>query len=165
MEFKLQKDVTLFVIVNHPFVYSKRWYRTLALELIDMSVHKLDAIVLGSFNEYDGSKGSSFFNTTKQYEKLVPKHKVDFLRVSPPYMKDIANIFKGPIVWMSMFAEYNEERHQQALQMIQEINLRENRTNLRAVYGRNYVAEIGAECSSDSYLYVSTCLTDRSNRR
>jgi hypothetical protein len=153
MEFQLKNDLTFFVIMNHPFVYSKRWHRTLSLELIDMSVHKLDAIVLGSFNEYDGSTGSSFFNTTKLYEKEVPRHKVEFGREPPPYVKDIGDIYKGPIVWVSMFAKYNEPWHQQALNMIKELQKQDNnRTNLRAVYGRNYIPEIGAECSSDSYL-------------
>ena len=117
-EFKLKDDVTIFVIVNHPFVYSKRWYLTLSIELLGLSIHQMDAIVLGSFNEYDGSKRSSFFNTTKLYEKEVPKHRVAFGKEPPPYVKDIALRYKGPIVWMSMFAKYNEARHQEALAMI-----------------------------------------------
>ena len=189
-QFELKGGLTLFVITNHPFVYSKRWALSLSLDILGFSLQSLDAIVLGSFNRLAESVQSNFMKLTLEYQKQRPRHKVEFQFQPPPLLDDVAATFAGPIVWMSMFSLYNAEYHLQALTMMEDLRNRPpassttnntttkqpttalathhhyQRTNLRAVYGRHYIhPELdGAECSSDQYSTVATCLPPHDSR-
>jgi hypothetical protein len=190
MTFFLRHNVIIHVLVNHPFVYSKRWHRTLALEFLKMPLFKLDAIVLGSFNALKESYKTSFQEVTLRYQKEMPHHRVNFLQQEAPLMQDVAQVYGGPLIWISMFAKYSQPYHEKAMTMISNLQFQngtrrdrsvvvvdtrpihqhhlDKRNNLRAIYGRRYIDSHlhGMECSSDSYDIVSTCLTNRtSNKR
>jgi len=174
-------NLHLYVIVNHPFVYSKKWKTVLERDILHLKQNTtlddhLDAIVLGTLNEYKDSRKSSFLPTTLQYQTDFPQHGVDFANIPPPHLRDMAQAYRGPIVWLSMFAKYNVGRHKQAVQYIQELSSISNtttanattttrRTNLRSVHGRRYIHSDwgGRECSSNVGERVATCITDRKN--
>jgi hypothetical protein len=185
MTFRLQHNVTIYVLVNHPFVYSKRWHRTLTLDLLKMPLEKLDAIVLGSFNSLSESHKTSFLQTTLRYQKEMPQHKVNFLEAEPPHLEQVAQVYGGPLIWMSMFALSNQATHDKAMAAMASLQFQNvtrsvvvdkrpihrhdlhARNNIRAVYGRRYIDSLlgGTECSSDSYDIVKTCLTNRTSKR
>lgn len=162
--FESHDNLTVYVIVNHPFVYSKTWKATLEIDMLKHPLHDLDAIVLGAFNSYRESRGTSFLNTTLAYQKQFPHQGVDFEHIEAPTIEEFAKVYPGPIVWLSMFAHYNVPIHQHALELIQTLSVTHRRDNLRSVNGRNYIDELGGEeCSSNVGEVVATCVTDKSN--
>lgn len=185
MKIELQHGVTFFVLINHPFVYSKRWPLTLSVDLLEMSLKSIDLIVLGAFNELVQSFKSNFLNTTLEYQKAVPRHQVHIEGIDPPYIDDVAAVYHGPIIYLGMFAQYNDEYYNQSLAMMEALKNKNpkskgrrfknsvqkhnqhQRTNIRSIYGRNYIQkELGGnECSSDSFQIVATCITDRNSKR
>jgi len=167
--FELKDGVTFYMLFNHPLFYSKRWPTTLSLDILGFPFKRLDAIILGTFNKLEESQKSTFLKQTLKYQKTFKKHKVDFHNQPPPYIRDVAERFGGPIIWLSMFAKYNHMYHKQALNMISELQQKPlpppdattatkatdalrtankagvaqynqyRRTNIRAVYGRRYI--------------------------
>lgn len=157
-------NLTIYVIVNHPFVYSKTWKATLEIDILKHPLHDLDAIVLGTFNSYRESRGTSFLNTTLEYQRQFPHQGVDFENIKAPNLEEFVKVYPGPLIWTSMFAHYNVPIHQRAVEMMKTLSATHNRSNLRSVDGRNYIEELGGkECSSNVGEKVSTCVTDRSN--
>ena len=160
VSFQFIHNVTITVIANHPFVYSQQWVHNLERDILNHPLSDLDAIVLGKFNGYQQSQNSTFLASTLEYQEQFPHQKIDFAHIPPPRIQEVASAYNGPLVWVGMFALYNEQRHQEALRMIRNLR-KDGRTNLHSVDGRKYIKRLGDECSSNIGNMVSTCQTDR----
>jgi hypothetical protein len=99
-------NVTIHVITNNPYVYSKNWLDLLESRLIKRPIASLDAIVLGRFNDQSNSQNTSFVKAMQEMSKNMDG--VDFNSIEPPHIGNIAQVYNGPIVAVSMFARYAE---------------------------------------------------------
>jgi len=69
-----------------------------------------------------------------------------------------ANVYSGPILAVSMFADHDVERTQDILRKVTTIQ-ESGRDNIVFINGRAYVPEIG-ECATDKSDTVGTCSKD-----
>lgn len=174
-----EHELTLYILINHPLVYSHSWKATLEIDVLEFPLQELDGIVLGGFNRHHADTRSSngalskvpdsnFAVMAREYQQRYPQQEVNFENIAPPSIQDVAKVYSGPLVWVSMFAGHGRNEHQEALEQIGFVTLTHNRTNLRSVNGRNYIEALGGdECSSNNKVggdaVVSTCVTDRSD--
>ena len=153
-----ENHLTIYVLVNHPFVYGRSWKVTLEIDILHHPLQALDAIVLGTFNRYSERADTKFVKAALDYQRRFPQQGVDFEHIPAPTVQDIARVYAGPLIWVSMFAGYNAGAHKESLAQIDFVTLTHNRTNLRSVNGRNYIQELGGdECSSNVGDKVTTC--------
>ena len=61
---------------------------------------------------------------------------------------DVAKVYRGPIVSVSMFA-FHGRIQERTDRFTQQVLLKKNRTNVHVVSGRKYIDEIGLECGTD----------------
>ena len=74
---------TLISLTNNPVMYSKNW-ESLVEGIIGQPLSSLDAIVLGQFNSYKESQGTSFLKTVTDVAKQQPNATIDFEHVQAP---------------------------------------------------------------------------------
>lgn len=156
---RLQQNITVFGFFNAYHVYSPRWV-DLIEETINRSLDSFDVIVLGKFNGFQDSKGTSF---AKLMKTLTAGTDADFERSRPPDVDAVANVYSGPILAVSMFANHDVERTQNILEKIKEIQ-EGGRDNIAFIDGRAYVPWIG-ECATDKSDIVSSCSKDFQSRK
>jgi hypothetical protein len=137
----LKENITVYGVTNLPHVYSPRWS-----ELLKVS--------LGHFNTFKESINSTFMTLMKN---LTAGTDADFERISPPGIEDVAKVYSGPIIAVSMFADYDVRRHKGVLKQIGALR-KKGRKNIFSIDGRQYVPYIG-ECASDLGMSIGTCLT------
>ena len=63
---------------------------------------------------------------------------------------DVAKVYRGPIVSVSMFA-FHGRKQERTDRFTQQVLLKKNRTNVHVISGRKYIDEIGLECGTDAY--------------
>ena len=158
-EVRLHQNITIYGAFNTPHFYSPRWSELLAESLNVDSLDSLDAVVLGHFNTFKESENTTFLTMMKN---LTVGMDADFERISPPEIDDVAKVYSGPILSVSMFSEYDVRRHKQGLRKIKSLES-SGRANIRAIDGRRYVPYLG-ECATDLGFGIGTCLsTDKSH--
>lgn len=74
---------TLISLTNNPVMYSKYW-ASLVEGIIGQPLSSLDAIVLGKFNSYQESQGTSFLKTVTDVAKQQLNATIDFEQVQAP---------------------------------------------------------------------------------
>jgi hypothetical protein len=153
-EVRLQQNVTVFGVFNVHHVYSPRWVNLIEVTL-NRSLDSFNVIVLGKFNGFQDSKGTSF---AKLMKTLTAGTDADFERSRPPDVDALANVYSGPILAVSMFADHDVERTQDILRKVTTIQ-ESGRDNIVFINGRAYVPEIG-ECATDKSDTVGTCSKD-----
>ena len=161
-----RNNATLTGTTNSLYVYSDQW----ALYIEAILGHRLDwydAILVGKFNGVSDSRGTNFFDTAREFGKEIGDidflredakeiSTVDFEHVSPPTLADFAAVYKGPLVYMGMFAKYSSRVTDRST-MTMEKEWRENkRGNIQVIDGRKYVNAIG-ECGSDARVTEGPC--------
>lgn len=151
---QLKENITVYAVTNLPHVYSPRWPDLLKASMNLHTFNSVDALVLGKFNTFKESANSTFLLLMK---KLTAGTDADFERRSPPGIEDVAKVYAGPIITVSMFAQYGVGQYQNSLKTIKALQ-KKGRTNIYPIDGRQYVPYIG-ECASDSGMYIGTCLT------
>ena len=161
-----RNNATLSDVTNPLYVYSNQWARYIEA-ILGHRLDWYDAILVGKFNSYTDSKGTTFFNTAREFGKEIGDidflrgdakeiSKVDFEHVSPSTLADFAAVYKGPLVYMGMFAKHSSIITDQRT-MTMEKEWRENkRGNIQVIDGRKYVNAIG-ECGSDARVTEGLC--------
>lgn len=155
---RLKENITVYGVTNLPHVYSPRWSELLRISMNLPTLNDIDALVLGHFNTFKESINSTFLTLMKN---LTAGTDADFERISPPGIEDVAKVYSGPILAVSMFADYDVKRFQSVLKQIETLR-KKGRKNIFSIDGRQYVPYIG-ECASDLGMSIGTCLlTDKS---
>jgi hypothetical protein len=149
---RFRNNSTWISITNSPIAYSYDWQDLLEKQM-GRSMQSLHAIVLGKFNLYEEAKHTGF-ERTMRLEQQAYIGLADFESIPPPTLKQVAEVYSGPIVSMSMFSQYDRKRVNQTLTLIQQ--LKHKRDNLWFVDSRAYTSPLG-ECGSDDKLIVGTC--------
>jgi hypothetical protein len=150
----LKENITVYGVTNLPHVYSPRWSELLKVSMNLQTLNDIDALVLGHFNTFKESINSTFMTLMKN---LTAGTDADFERISPPGIEDVAKVYSGPIIAVSMFADYDVRRHKGVLKQIGALR-KKGRKNIFSIDGRQYVPYIG-ECASDLGMSIGTCLT------
>jgi hypothetical protein len=154
-------NVTIHIITNNPFVYSKQWVDILESRLLKRPIASLDAIVLGKFNGLGDSQNSSFFQAMQELSASVEC--VDFNGIEPPGIEAVARAYNGSIVAVSMFAQYAQSHEKNTKREINKLTEgSKGRKNLRFIPGRKYINGLGLECGSDTH-EGGTCNERRSS--
>ena len=200
-----QKNIVVYASTNCPFVYSASWqwslhniltgsnFTTDRLPTDVQPLSFLSAIVLGRFNDYKSSVGTRFVQTMTTFQTEHPEFNMDFQHFSTPRIQDVAAIFEGPIIFVSMFANYGNVEWRDATKSISQEEMR-HRDNLYILHGRQYIDVLHqrydnptvvpsedptlpyatttttttfpvAECASDGRSIVDTCVTNTSSYR
>lgn len=144
------QDSTLYVLANHPAVYSKTWKQTLELEILEhLSLNDLDAIVYGQFNQYaDFWVASKLWRTMERYSRQYPSWNVDLVAAQKGIpLTELIEEYAGPIVRLSMFARFDEERYSVDTKAFAS----SDRHNLYGVDGRQHSRE--PEMAGGAYQY------------
>jgi hypothetical protein len=149
---RFHNNATFISITNSPIAYSHDWKYLLEKQL-GQSMESLHAIVLGKFNLYEEAKHTGFEITMRQ-EQQAFAGLVDFESIPPPALKEVAAVYSGPIVSISMFSQYDRKWVNQTLTVMRQ--LKRERDNLWFVDSRAYTSQLG-ECGSDDKLTVGTC--------
>lgn len=170
IRYQLAGGLTLTIIINHPIVYSPRWKQNLEENFLPLGtkLDDLDLIILGMFNIFSPRYStSSLWTDIANYGRIFPAQQINPSLYHAPELKHFARAYKGPIIWVSMLAAYNERHHVKFMQQIHDIRQQQNRTNLRSVHARQHVEAVGAECSIRSSqkdeLKVGACVTNTSH--
>jgi hypothetical protein len=154
---RIKQNVTVYGVFNVPHVYSPRWMDLLTASL-NRSLDSFDMIVLGKFNGFDDSKGTSFAELMKS---LTAGTDADFERRRPPDVDAVAQVYAGPILVVSMFANHDVNRTQDVLKKIEAVQ-ESGRRNIAFIDGRKYVQFLG-ECATDKSDIIGTCSKDFSS--
>ena len=137
---------TILALNNNPLVYSPQWPKLIE-NLFGRPLNSYDGIVLGKFNTYEESIGTNFLATITEALKDIQGN-IDFSKTKPPALRDVANVFDGPVVYVSMFARYGNPHLTANLQFIKTVN--NTRHNLSTIYGRKYIDMMKMECGADA---------------
>lgn len=169
----------LYLVTNHPMFYSPKWPDYLR-EMIGMDDWngrpKLDGIFMGRFNTFKDAYNTSFMELMKEQTK--DWEGANFAALSPPTLLDFAKIYDGPIVGVSMMADWSPPKDQDYYNMAEHVNeIRKTanglvrsdsglppdtagddgrRSRIDLVHGRRYVAQLG-ECGSNDNKDVGPC--------
>jgi len=145
---------TLIVLTDNPLVYSTKWVDLLESG-IQRKLSELDGIVVGKFNSFEESKeGTTFIKTIESLTRNMPS--VDFSKIPPPSLQAFADAYKGPLIYVSMFAAYGKYAFRNATVTMQREKKR-GRKNIALVDGRKYIEMMGIECGTDSYSKMKKC--------
>lgn len=165
LQYQLTGNNTVWVVVNPAIVYSNQWQSNLERLMRFNSLSELDAIVLGMFNPYHNEFGkSSMWKGIIRYGEQHPELNVNVTLHHHPFrLADLARIYKGPIIWASMFAEYGKYEHQRAVKDKAKFV---HRTNIQTINARRYIKDLkGVECGAYPVEHVSTCVDDPNDRK
>lgn len=148
---ELTHNTTLVMLVNSFVPYSREWKSLLEVEL-GMTMESFDAVVFGFINHCDGD--NAFGREMRRISEQ--RDDIDCLHVEPPSLVELAAVYSGPIVFVSMLdgsrlAE--TQRLQARLSSLQ-------RGNIAILDGRKYFHAIGQDCLSPVRLEVSDCAVD-----
>jgi hypothetical protein len=161
--FLFQNNSTLVTICNTPLVYSKTWVQNIE-SVVGSALSSFDAILVGTFNEYDPETPSTFRTNTLAYSATQPN--VDFQNVPAPSAEDVALIFPGPVIMFGMFGQQKDDMACSiAERMIRYWNEKSNRTNIKFISGRVHIDNIGIEAISRDRVNVGLCYADQGGHR
>jgi hypothetical protein len=161
--FHFQNNATLVTICNTPIVYSKNWLENIE-SVIGSPLSSFDAILVGTFNEYDPETASTFRTNMLAYSETHPD--VDFKNIPAPTAEDVAFIFPGPVVMFGMFGRPNNDlAHSIAERMIGYWKEKSNRTNIKFISGRVHIDNIGMEAISRDRVNVGLCYAGKGHHR
>jgi hypothetical protein len=152
----------LYLVTNHAMFYSPKWpeflSRFVGVENFDGDDNDrtIDAFVVGHINHFMNAYNTSFMELMKEQTKDWGG--ANFETIWPPTLQDFAELYNGPIVGVSMMADwswYDQDYLEMSSQADQLKNLT-GRENIRLVHGRKYVPRLG-ECGSNAWQYVGEC--------
>jgi len=112
----LQNNIHVYVIISPPFIYSPQWLVLLQRHVLKMSLGRMDYVVLGRFHKYTPQQGQALleFLTDHEGNAHAEKHAAfddeadgrGVVAEEPPTFLDVVDVYKGPIVYVSLFAPY-----------------------------------------------------------
>ena len=117
--------------------------------------------VLGVFNTCNAEVNTTF--ATDMKGMLDEEDGVDCLNQEGPSLKEVAAVYSGPLVYVSMFATYRYKTYSQDRD---DANKMRSRSNLLYLDGRQYIRMDGMEeCGSPKRDEMSDCVDDDDARR
>jgi len=155
---RFRNNSTITSIINSPVVYSPQWQAL--LEKGGLPLQSFDGIVLGKFNLYADSKGTSFIDTMNEALKHVPGD-IQYSTATAPTLSDVASVFDGPIVYVGMFAKYGQPEQMMSLNFTKTV--RGTRDNLWVIDGRKYINKMKMECGASTKNAIGRCLEMKDN--
>ena len=147
---------TILALTNHPIPYSPDWV-ALIENLFGRPLNSYDGIVLRKFNEYDESKNTNYNKMMTEALKGIPGNN-DFSKAKTPTLRDVAKVFNGPVVYVSVFTLYGKSLLTANLQFIKTVN--STRQNLSTIYGRKYIDKMKMECGAMNVQSAGLCYED-----
>ena len=147
---------TLTSLTNNPIPYSPEWPQLIET-MLGRPLNSYDGIVLGKFNTYEESKGTNFLATMTEALKSIPGN-IDFSKTKPPSLRDVAKVYHGSVVYVSMFARYGNSELKENLEYIYTVN--STRHNLSTISGRKYIDKLNMECGAMSVQSTDLCYED-----
>ena len=162
--------LTLYIITNHAFVYSKEWKSNLEYLLDEgQTLDAMDAIIFGQFNGYDPRYTSAkMWQAFRLYAAMFPDQKIDIDRNPRGLfnLQRIAAVYQGPIVAVSSLALKSKFWYNKTMEQFHTVVEQEGRTNIRVVNSRQYYEALGKqECPSDDSTLVGTCKDSQNGHR
>jgi hypothetical protein len=153
-EFQFVNGAELYLVVNSYVVHSPNWVKLLEVQ-IGVPLADFDAVVLGVFNTCDAPVNTTFASEMKQWSDNLDD--VDCFHTDGPNLTDVAAVYGGPLVFVSMFAHYRFATYEPALEAAVEMG--QDRSNLLGVDARHYM-ESGflGECGSLDRNGLSDCV-------
>jgi hypothetical protein len=160
-KFQLSNGAQLYLVVNSYVVHSPNWVKLLEVQ-IGVKLQDFDALVLGVFNTCDAPVNTTFATEMKDWSDNLDD--VDCFNVDGPNLTDVAAVYFGPVVFVSMFAHYRYATYEPALEAA--VELGQVRPNLLGVDARHYIesASLG-ECGSLDRTGLSDCVHNNTARR
>jgi hypothetical protein len=150
----------MYLVYNSPVEIALNWTRQLEI-LIERPLQSFQAVVLGQFNGAGPDvRNSSYYRQMMNWSESDTG--LQFGKVEPPDIVQVADVFPGPIVFVSNYDHRKIESTQIIMQALKGINLRTNRTNLVGISSRKYMAALGGnECGTEIRQGVGTCRRPR----
>lgn len=129
-------------------------------EKLNIKLDDFDAMILGVFNRCFGPY--SFVDMMREY-KGNPEYRFDDCEAGfVPTFQEVANVYDGPILFVSMFANYTDD-----VAVATEIAVREyqnqvshghpQQTTYAFQHGREHVTAMDQECGSDHRREIGDC--------
>lgn len=158
--YDLDNGAEVFLVVNSYVVHSPNWAKLLE-EQIGIPLSGFDCVVLGVFNTCNAEVNTTF--ATDMKGMLDEEAGVDCLKQEGPSLKEVAAVYHGPLVYVSMFATYRFKTYSQDREDATKMR---GRSNLLYLDGRQYIRMDGMEeCGSPKRDEMSDCVDDDDARR
>jgi hypothetical protein len=154
-EGRFRNGAKIFLVTNHALFYSKKWL-TYLQDLIKVPIENVDQLVVGHINHFMNAYNTSFMELmmeqTKKYDDA------NFETVSPPTLIDFANVYNGPIVGISMMADwsYYDQDYSEMKEQVEKISGTNQQRKIKLIHGRRYINELG-ECGTNSWKDIGSC--------
>ena len=151
---EFQNDAVVEALINSYAAYGAKWVDLLE-DKLNRSLQSFDAIILGKFNMLNDSRNTTFYAQMQQFSNEIDG--VDFLHTKPPRLDQVASVYKGPIIAVSMFSNRSmfladAKRMANAVERLQT----KGRDNVHFISGRKYISDLG-ECGSNKRLGTDDC--------
>jgi len=147
-----KNGATLYLVTNHAMFYSPKWPEFLTNLIQVDQLESLDGLIIGHINHFMNAYNTSFMDLMMKEAKNWDG--ADFQAVSPPVLSDFAKHYHGPIVGVSMMADWSSYDQDYFDMLAQHAII--DRSNVRIVHGRKYISHVG-ECASNNWKDVGTC--------
>jgi hypothetical protein len=153
---RFRNNATLLVSTNSYIMYTKRWVTLLERSTLrGRSLESVDAIVLGKFNGWDDSKNTTFQRDMLALRDAPGTEDVDFERLEPPNLDQVAALYAGPIVTVSSYSRQADTDTATRREVVGRLT-HGGRSNAVFVEGRKYIERLG-ECAHDGNPQLNTC--------
>ena len=128
---RFANNSTIVSLTNSAILDSPDW-TALIEKRFRRPLNSYDGIVLGKLNSNQGSK--------------------------PPKLRDVAKVYKGPVVYVSMFARYGNSELTESIHFINTV--KNIRHNLSTISGRKYIDRMKMECGAMDVNSEGPCYED-----
>ena len=128
---RFANNSTIVSITNSAILDSPDWV-ALIEKRFRRPLNSYDGIVLGKLNSNQGSK--------------------------PPKLRDVAKVYSGPVVYVSMFARYGNSELTESIHFINTV--KNIRHNLSTISGRKYIDKMKMECGAMNVNSAGPCYED-----
>lgn len=146
--YRFSRNATVYNMCNTLAPYTVDWQTYLERSL-DMPLQELDAIVLGFHNVCRGDNRIKIEGAFNPFPDLP----INCTELRLPTVADVAAVYKGPILFVSMFDNSREDDTPDMLRQVRDLR----RDNAEALYARRYLEDWGAECLSPQREAISDC--------
>ena len=146
--YRYSRNATIFNMCNTLAPYTVNWQAYLERAL-GTPLKDVDAIVLGFHNVCKGGNRVKIEGAPNPFPDLP----IDCSNLRLPTVADVAAVYDGPILFVSMFDSSRDADTPDMLQQVRDLH----RNNVEALYVRHYLEDWGAECLSPQREAISDC--------
>lgn len=156
-----QNNSTIYLVYNSGVEHSLEWVKRLQ-NITQRSLGSFDAVVLGQFN----GRSPDIAHTT-YYQQMMNMSRTDtdvqFGKIQPPDVLRLAQVYDGPIVFVSNYGTGKETEAKEVVKAVEQLGRSANRTNVRSILARKYIPLLkGNECGTQAKNSVGICGADQS---